>query len=65
MAGRKKNITDNKTLSISLPAEAYDYLSLLAGLGRLGASESEVASFLVTREVDLMLVSDYHLKKIG
>lgn len=60
MAGPPKKLSDSKSFQVTVPKDTYDYLTNLAKKGRLGATESEIGSLLITRAVDEMLTSGYH-----
>jgi hypothetical protein len=57
---RPKNKAETRTLTLSVPIRLYDYLNHLARNSILGASESEVASFLLTQQVMTMLRDGFH-----
>jgi hypothetical protein len=57
---RPKNKAETKSLTISVPIRLHDYLAHLARNSILGASESEVASFLLTQQVMAMLRDGFH-----
>jgi hypothetical protein len=57
---RPKNKAETRTLTFSVPIRLYDYLNHLARNSILGASESEVASFLLTQQVMTMLRDGFH-----
>ena len=57
---RPRNKAETRSLTVSVPIRLYDYLSHLAGNSVLGASESEVASFLLTQQVMSMLRDGFH-----
>jgi hypothetical protein len=57
---RPRNKAETKSLTVSVPIRLYDYLSHLARNSVLGASESEVASFLLTQQVMGMLRDGFH-----
>ena len=57
---RPKNKAETRTLTVSVPARLHDYLGHLARNSILGASESEVASFLLTQQVMAMLRDGFH-----
>lgn len=57
---RPKNKSETRTLTISVPIRLHDYLNHLARTSILGASESEVASFLLTQQVSVMLRDGFH-----
>jgi len=60
MAGAPRKLTDSRSFQVTVPKDTFDYLTNLAKKGRLGGTESEIASLLVTRTVDEMLVAGYH-----
>jgi hypothetical protein len=49
-----------KPLRLSIPADTYAYLTLLAGMGKLGTREPEIALHLIVREVTKMQESKFH-----
>jgi hypothetical protein len=54
MAGRPAHKGEMKPFQVSLPLRLYEYLGFLASQNVLGASESDVASYLLTaRLIDL------------
>jgi hypothetical protein len=55
-----KKITDSKSFQVTVPKDTFDYLTNLARKGRLGGTESEIGSLLITRTVDEMLRTGYH-----
>ena len=57
---RPRNKAETRSLTISVPIRLHDYLAHLAQNSILGASESEVASFLLTQQV-MATVSYTHL----
>lgn len=61
---RPRNKAETRSLTVSVPIRLYDYLSHLAGNSVLGASESEVASFLLTQQVMGMLKDGFHELRI-
>lgn len=52
--GRRKNRSSPRQLSISLPQDTYKYLVYLAGIGKYGFNENDVATYLVIQEVHRM-----------
>jgi hypothetical protein len=54
------NRSTPKQLQISLPRDTYDYLSLLASLGKLGSREKDIAVHLIIREVTKMQEAGTH-----
>ena len=61
---RPRNKAETRSLTVSVPIRLYDYLTHLAGNSVLGASESEVASFLLTQQVMGMLKDGFHELRI-
>ena len=57
---RPRNKAETRTLTVSVPARLHEYLGHLAQNSILGASESEVASFLLTQQVMAMLRDGFH-----
>jgi len=57
---RPRNKAETRSLTISVPVRLHDYLAHLARNSILGASESEVASFLLTQQVMAMLKDGFH-----
>ena len=50
MAGRNPNEGDGKTLSLSIPAGLYEFLTLHAKRAIIGKNQGEVAVFLLTQQ---------------
>ena len=61
---RPENRSDPRSLNLTLPAEAFDYLVLLATLGKLGRTENEVATHILVREVYAMFERGFHEQRI-
>ena len=51
---RPENRSEARALSLTLPVETFNYLALLATLGKLGRTENEVATHILVREVYAM-----------
>ena len=51
---RPENRSEARALSLTLPLETFNYLALLATLGKLGRTENEVATHILVREVYAM-----------
>ena len=51
-------------MSLTLPEETFNYLVLLAGLGKLGRTENEVATHILVRETYAMIERGFHERKI-
>jgi len=61
---RPENRSEPRALSLTLPIETFNYLALLAKLGKLGRTENEVASHILVREVYAMHARGFHDLKI-
>jgi hypothetical protein len=61
---RPENRSEARSLSLTLPIETFNYLVLLATLGKLGRTENEVATHILVREVYAMLGRGFHDEKI-
>jgi hypothetical protein len=61
---RPENRSDGRSLSLTLPTETFNYLVLLATLGKLGRTENEVATHILVREVYSMIERTFHERKI-
>jgi hypothetical protein len=57
---RPKNRSEARQITVSLPAQTFDYLVYLATNGQLGVSEADVAAHLLVKEVDMLLTIGYH-----
>ena len=62
---RPENRSEAKTLSLTLPTETFNYLVLLATLGKLGRTENEVATHILVREVYAMHARGFHEMRIA
>lgn len=49
---RPKNANPSRKVEITLAKDAFDCLDLLAKRGRFGNNPTEVARYLLTREID-------------
>ena len=47
-------------MSLTLPTETFNYLALLATLGKLGRTENEVATHILVREAYAMIERRFH-----
>ena len=56
---RPENRSEARALSLTLPVETFNYLALLATLGKLGRTENEVATHILVREVYQMLADGF------
>ena len=61
---RPENRSDARSLSLNLPLETFNYLVLLATLGKLGRTENEVATHILVREVYAMYERGFHTQRI-
>ena len=61
---RPENRSDAQSLSLTLPIETFNYLVLLATLGKLGRTENEVATHILVREAYAMLERGFHEEKV-
>jgi hypothetical protein len=61
---RPENRSEARSLSLTLPEETFNYLVLLAGLGKLGRTENEVATHILVRETYAMIERGFHERKI-
>ena len=51
-------------MSLTLPTETFNYLALLATLGKLGRTENEVATHILVREAYAMIERRFHETQI-
>jgi hypothetical protein len=61
---RPENRSEARSLSLTLPVETFNYLVLLATLGKLGRTENEVATHILVREVYALYDRGFHELKI-
>ena len=61
---RPENRSEARALSLTLPIETFNYLVLLATLGKLGRTENEVATHILVREVYAMYARNFHEERI-
>ena len=61
---RPENRSEARSLSLTLPEETFNYLVLLAGLGKLGRTENEVATHILVREAYAMHAAGFHEMRI-
>jgi hypothetical protein len=61
---RPENRSEAQGINLTLPTETFNYLVLLAKLGKLGRTENEVATHILVREAYAMLERGFHDKKI-
>ena len=60
--GRPKNRSKPESLKVTLPSETYDYLVLLASLGKLGSIENDVAAQILIAAHQQMNRDQFHKK---
>jgi hypothetical protein len=61
---RPENRSEARALSLTLPVETFNYLVLLATLGKLGRTENEVATHILVREANAMLDRSFHERRV-
>lgn len=61
---RPENRSEARALSLTLPVETFNYLVLLATLGKLGRTENEVATHILVREAHAMMQQGFHERRI-
>ncbi|HKA73704.1 MAG TPA: hypothetical protein VKE26_17975 [Xanthobacteraceae bacterium] len=61
---RPENRSEARSLSLTLPEETFNYLVLLATLGKLGRTENEVATHILVREVYLMQERGFDQRRV-
>jgi hypothetical protein len=61
---RPENRSEARSLSLTLPVEAFNYLVLLATLGKLGRTENEVATHILVEQVYAMHGRGFHDMRI-
>jgi hypothetical protein len=61
---RPENRSEARSLSLTLPEETFNYLVLLATLGKLGRTENEVATHILVREVYVMQERGFDQRRI-
>jgi hypothetical protein len=64
MAGGPPKKGEPKSFQITVPIPLWDYLTYLATRSVLGTSEHEVAVHILVRELNAMLSSGYHDRRI-
>jgi hypothetical protein len=62
---RPENRSEARALSLTLPTETFNYLVLLATLGKLGRTENEVATHILVREVYALIERRFHEMRIA
>jgi len=61
---RPENRSEARSISLTLPIETFNYLALLATLGKLGRTENEVATHILVREAYAMHQRVFHEQRI-
>jgi len=61
---RPENRSEARSLNLTLPREAFDYLVLLVMRGKPGRTENEVATHILVREVYALVDRGFHELKI-
>jgi hypothetical protein len=61
---RPENRSEARQISLTLPEETFNYLVLLATLGKPGRTENEVATHILVREVYSMFERGFHEQRI-
>jgi len=61
---RPENRSEARALSLTLPTETFNYLVLLATLGKLGRTENEVATHILVREAYAMYERGFHNERV-
>jgi hypothetical protein len=61
---RPENRSEARALSLTLPTETFNYLVLLATMGKLGRTENEVATHILVREVYAMIERRFHETRV-
>src|SRR5262245_59687181 len=61
---RPENRSEARALSLTLPTETFNYLVLLATLGKLGRTENEVATHILVREAYGMYERGFHNERV-
>jgi hypothetical protein len=64
MAGGPPKKGEPKSFQITVPLPLWEYLTYLATHSILGTAEQDVAVHILTRELNAMLASGYHDKRI-
>jgi len=62
---RPENRSEARSLSLTLPEETFNYLVLLATLGKLGRTENEVATHILVREAYLMQERGFEQRRVA
>src|ERR1043166_9434761 len=62
---RPENRSDARSLNLTLPTETFNYLVLLATLGKIGRTENEVATHILVREAYAMYERGFHNERVA
>jgi hypothetical protein len=62
---RPENRSEARPLSLTLPEETFNYLVLLATLGKLGRTENEVATHILVREAYDLQQRRFHEERVA
>ena len=62
--GRPKIRSKTQPLTVTLPAEAFEYFVLLAALGKIGATENDVAAHLLVSEYRRLEKDGFHDRRL-
>jgi hypothetical protein len=57
---RPENRSESRALSVTLPLETFNYLVLLAALGKMGRTENEIATHILVQEVEALIERRIH-----
>ena len=61
---RPENRSEARALSLTLPIETFNYLALLATLGKLGRTENEVATHILVDQVYALIERGFHERRV-
>jgi hypothetical protein len=64
MAGSSKKLSEPESFQITLPRQAYDYLTYLAWQGRGGSTIQEVARQILVEILDRRLCDGWHKHEV-
>jgi len=57
---RPENRSESRALSVTLPLETFNYLVLLASLGKMGRTENEIATHILVQGVEALIERRVH-----
>jgi len=57
---RPENRSESRALSVTLPLETFNYLVLLASLGKMGRTENEIATHILVQAVEALIERRVH-----